>query len=217
MGENNKDSTLFRSINLKPSGKKLPVKYLGGLLILGVAFMLIGTFMQSNDQEPAMPVIKDQDPEETTDVFKSDEGPQELNTMADYETHYETQLARALENVIGVSNVTVMVNLAESERIVYKSNTNTKEQFTEESDREGGTREVQDKSKEEQVVIIRNGDKEEALIVKTEKPDIKGVLVVASGVENIQVKTWIVEAVSRVLDVPSHRVSVLPRKSEEES
>lgn len=173
--------------------------------------------MQSNDNEPVMPVLKEQEPEVASTVFKSNEEPRELNTMADYETHYETQLARALENVLGVTNVTVMVNIAESEKIVYKNNTNTKEQFTEESDREGGTREVQDKSKEEQVVIIRNGDKEEALIVKTEKPDIRGVLVVANGVENIQIKTWIVEAVSRVLDVPQHRVSVLPRKSEEES
>jgi stage III sporulation protein AG len=50
------------------------------------------------------------------------------------------------------------------------------------------------------------------VVVETKKPDIRGVLVVAKGAENIQVKKWIVEAVTRVLGVSSHRVSVVPKK-----
>ncbi|MDQ0256257.1 stage III sporulation protein AG [Evansella vedderi] len=216
MGENKNDSNLFRSINLNTSGKKINVKYLFVLLILGVMFMMIGTFMQSNNEPSTVPVMNEQE-EEISEVFMSNEEPAELNTMSDYEAFYETRLERALESVVGISDVTVMVNLAESERTVFKSNTSTKEQFTEETDREGGTREVHDTTKEEQVVITRSGDKEEPLIERIEKPDIRGVLVVANGVENIQVKNWVIEAVSRVLDVPTHRVSVLPKKSEEES
>ncbi|MCD8508702.1 MAG: hypothetical protein LRY73_01555 [Bacillus sp. (in: Bacteria)] len=38
MGENKKDTALFRAFNLKTSGNKLPIKYLAGLLLLGVFF-----------------------------------------------------------------------------------------------------------------------------------------------------------------------------------
>jgi stage III sporulation protein AG len=37
-------------------------------------------------------------------------------------------------------------------------------------------------------------------------------LVVAKGADNLQIKKWIVEAVTRVLNVPSYRVAVLPKK-----
>ena len=72
------------------------------------------------------------------------------------------------------------------------------QQHTEEVDREGGTRQVEDISEDEQVVTIQTGDSEEPLLVKTEKPEVSGVLVVARGVENVQVKSFVVEAVSRV-------------------
>lgn len=61
-------------------------------------------------------------------------------------------------------------------------------QITSETDSNGGKREVEDNSTEEQIVIIREGDKEVPLVRETEKPNIRGVLVVAKGAENIQVK-----------------------------
>jgi stage III sporulation protein AG len=38
------------------------------------------------------------------------------------------------------------------------------------------------------------------------------VLVVAKGADNIEVKKSIIEAVTRALDIPSHRVAVLAKK-----
>ncbi|SIB32256.1 stage III sporulation protein AG [Mycobacteroides abscessus subsp. abscessus] len=76
---------------------------------------------------------------------------------------------------------------------------------------------MEDLSKEDQLVIIRDGEKEVPIVVETKKPVIRGVLVVAKGADNIQVKKWIIEAVTRSLDVPSHRVAVMPKKSKGES
>ncbi len=64
---------------------------------------------------------------------------------------------------------------------------------------------------DEQLVIIRNGDKEVPIVIETKKPEIRGVVVVAQGAENIEVKKWIIEAVTRALGVPSHRVAVMPK------
>ncbi len=136
--------------------------------------------------------------------------------MEDYEIRYENQLRETLAKIVGLNHVSVMVNLDSTEQTIYEKNISSKNQDTNETDREGGTRKVEDRTREEQVVIVRNGDKEEALLVRKEKPVIRGVLVVAQGVENVQVKANVVEAVSRVLDVPTHRVSVMPMKSEEE-
>ncbi|MFA9559430.1 stage III sporulation protein AG [Evansella sp. AB-rgal1] len=219
MDENKQESNLFKSISLRGPGKKMNIKYVFVLLAAGVLFMVVGTFMQSENEPSSIPVLKEEEEDNGTaseEVFMSSDKPEELATMTDYETFYESQLEKALEQVAGVSEVTVIVNLAETENVVYQKNISTKEQTTNETDREGGTREVQDKTNDEQVVITRSGDKEEALIQRTEKPTIRGVLVVANGAENIQVKSWIVEAVSRTLDVPTHRVSVLPKKSKGE-
>ncbi|WP_096434710.1 stage III sporulation protein AG [Alteribacter populi] len=201
--------------------KKVNVKYLFLLLFLGIAFMLVGNIFTSGDdhnslQVSNMEVEEEKESESAEPVFKSSRSDGPL-TMGEYEELYESQLKKSLEQMIGVSDVTVIVNLAETERQIYQTNVNTKEQHTDETDREGGKRKVEDVTKDEEVVIIRSGDKEEPLLQNVEKPSVRGVLVVAKGVDNIQVKTSVVEAVSRVLDVPSHRVSVMPKKPEGES
>ncbi|NUJ69844.1 stage III sporulation protein AG, partial [Pseudoalteromonas sp. 2102] len=71
---------------------------------------------------------------------------------------------------------------------------------------------IQDESTDEKIVIVRKGDEETPLVLQTRKPEIRGVLVVAKGADQVQVKKWIVEAVTRTLNVPSHRVAVLPKK-----
>ena len=79
-------------------------------------------------------------------------------------------------------------------------------------DQQGGERKVLDQSEEEQLVIIREGDKEVPIVLETKKPQVRGVLVVAKGAENVQIEKRIIESVTKLLDVPSHRVSVMPRK-----
>lgn len=220
MNENDKQHTnwlknLFRS-NDDKKRKSSPLQYVAIILCVGVALMVFSNFTKTDTMDNDIPVFK----EETTkdddvSVFGSNKTEDAPSSMQEYEHRYEKQLTETLGQIVGVSDVSVMINLAETETQVYEKNRNTKQQNTNETDREGGTRKVEDITKDDQVVIIRSGDKEEPLVVKTEKPAIRGVLVIAKGVENIQVKTWVVEAVSRVLDVPSHRVSVLPKSKEE--
>ncbi|WP_059103299.1 stage III sporulation protein AG [Shouchella shacheensis] len=204
----------------QPKQKKKPFspKYVLILGCIGVLLMVISQLFGSSPEEVAEPVVSDYEDEavedeEDTPVFGRKV---EDNSMADYEMRYENQLRDSLEEIIGVEDVSIMVNLADTERSVYEKNVSRSRQDTKETDREGGSREVEDVTEEEDVVIVRNGDKEEPLVIATEKPSISGVLVVANGVENAQVKAWVVESVSRVLDVPPHRVSVMPKKSGEE-
>lgn len=195
-----------------------PIQYIAIVLFVGLALMIFSNFSKYSNNQDSLPVFKDEKKVNVEDVsvFSNKDNDDEPFTMRDYEYAYEKQLRETLEKVVGVSDVAVMINLAETESKVFERNKSFKQQNTDETDREGGKRNVEDITRDDEVVIIRSGDKEEPLIAKTEKPTIRGVLVVANGVENIQVKTWVVEAVSRVLDVPSHRVSVLPKKSKGE-
>jgi stage III sporulation protein AG len=196
----------------KEKKKKFSYSYLVLALGIGVAFMMFGNSFSSPKIE-SVPVMKEEAPQ-TQQVFAKKAS--DPSTMIEYEHHFENQLREILEEVIGVSNVSVMVNLDATEQKIYEKNYSEQNQETTETDKDGGKRTIKNKSKDEQVVIINDGEKEVPVVVATEKPTVRGVVITAKGAENIKVKQQIVEAVTRVLDVPSHRVSVLPKKIKEE-
>ena len=180
------------------------------VLLFGVAFMLISDLWGSQKQEASTVMKTETQPaQEDVPAFGSKETKD--STMKEYEDRYENQLKEALEQVAGVSDATVVVNVESTEQKVYVKNNATQSQITKETDREGGNRSIEDKSSDEQLVIIRKGDQEVPIVLETKKPKISGVLVVAKGADNIQVKKWIIESVTRALDVPSHRVAVMPK------
>lgn len=200
--------------------KKGKYQYMMVVLVLGVGFMLFGTLFFGKDQSEApgsgiLPTMKQQETDEEP-VFGHSDDANAPSTISDYEASFENQLKEALEKIIGVNEVSVVVNLDATEQKIFEKNRTTTEQTTTETDKEGGKREVTDTSNNEQVLVIRKNDQEIPVISETKKPVIRGVLIVAKGAENIHVKKMIQEAVTRVLDVPQHKVAVLPKKSEGE-
>jgi len=105
-----------------------------------------------------------------------------------------------------------MVNLDSTPELVVGKNTNTRSSTNQETDKERATRNQNDQSRDEQVVVVQGGKQDQPVILKTLKPKVRGVLVVAKGADNIQVKAWITEAVQKVLDVPAYKISILPKK-----
>jgi len=179
--------------------------------------MIMGSIWKEKVDHPPEAVFNEdtgeQNSSEAFGVKKSDQN----DGMKMFEEQYENQLKEALEEIVGVYSVTVVINVQATEKKVYEKNSILKNQTTHEEDEKGGKRQIEDQSKEDQLVIIRDGEKDIPLVSETRKPEIKGVLVVAGGAENVQVKKWIIEAVTRVLDVPSHKVAVMPKKSKGDS
>ena len=200
--------------------KKGKYIYLIVVLTVGTMIMLISNlFINNESSQNALPTLKNNasiQTEENVETFGKKDSTGN-SVIGDYERAYEVQLKEALDSIVGVSDVSVVVNVDATEKQVLEKNRKSQTQLTDETDREGGKRKVEDQSTDEQLVIIQNGEKEVPIVVETKKPAIRGVLVVAKGADNIQVKKWIVEAVTRSLDVPSHRVSVLPKKTKGES
>lgn len=197
-------------------GKKPPYRNIAILLLAGILLMVSSLFINRGDEtkektnavfEAAGKEVK----EEAAETFGSNNS-KKTGTIASIEKAYESELKETLETMNGVSNVSVIVNVDSTEEKVYEKNAVSQHQITEETDRDGGERKVEDFSTDEKVVIIREGDKEVPLVQQTKKPTIRGVLIVAKGADNISIKKEIVEAVTRVLDVPSHRVAVSAKK-----
>ena len=134
-----------------------------------------------------------------------------ITNVSEIEAHYEKSLQTMLNQIQGVSEVEVMVNVDSTNVQVYEKDLIVGKQSTEETDKNGGRRTVEDETQETKLVFIRQGDQEVPVLVQTKKPEIRGVFIIAKGADNATTKQWIIESVSKVLDVPSYKISVMPR------
>lgn len=187
------------------------------LVLAGAALMIISDMWKDGKDEEAAAVINETaaTDEGEAEAFSFKKGSKEKGITAQ-EEQLEVQLKDALDQIVGVEDASVVVNLEAAGKTIYEKNEVLKNQTTVEEDKEGGTRKIEDQSTEDHLVLIKEGDREVPIILENRKPEVQGVLVVAGGAENIQVKKWIIEAVTRGLDVPSHKVAVMPKKSKGE-
>ncbi|MGE8204476.1 stage III sporulation protein AG [Heyndrickxia sp. NPDC080065] len=202
----------FESKENDSNKKNKKFQYFLILLVCGIAFMLISDIWKSGKKDTSTSVYSASTDQKDVETFGANNKNQN-KTMKDYEMQYETELKDALEEISGVGKVRVIVNLEATESKIYEKNSDIQNRTTNETDPNGGQREIEELTKNDKLVIIRDGEKEVPLVTETKKPVIRGVLVVAEGAKNISIKSMIIEAVSRVLDVPTHRVSVQPKKS----
>ena len=195
----------------KTEGGKPPSKKIGYLIILGLTgvFLIIVSHIFSSEDEPELNL---QPQGETQNIAKADDGAEMSSSdISHVEESLGQELAGMLNKIQSVTEAEVMVNLNATSEQVYEKNTTKGQQITDESDRNGGTRKIEDNTEDSQVVTIRKGDQEMPLLVQTKQPEVRGVFVVAKGADQPSVKNQIVEAVSRVLDVPTHKISVMPK------
>ena len=201
---------LLKNKNLKTINPKMLI-----ILLVGIALMLISNFFSDKNQT-AETFATQKDNTKKSELVSSDENSATDNKSANMnksalEKSYETELQQALEQMSGVSNVTVIVKLTSSERNIYEKNYSSSKKQTEETDNKNGKRNIEENSNDNKVVIIKDGTKDIPLVIEKDMPDVSGVLVVAEGVEKIQIKAKVIEAVTRVLSVESHRVAVMEK------
>ncbi|WP_037463589.1 stage III sporulation protein AG [Shimazuella kribbensis] len=172
---------------------------------VGVGILLFSSFLTTQEEDATSnPLTTEQSDSKPT-------GSLQQNGMKGYEEQFENELSTILSKVVGVSDVSVVVNIDSTEEEVLQSDIHESEQTTSESDTKGGSRSVNQNNVDKKTSVYRTDRGEQPIIIKRLKPRVRGVLVVARGVENLQVKALVMEAVQRILDVPSYRISVLPR------
>jgi len=192
---------------------KTPGRKTGFLIVfglIGLMLLMIGNVFSSSDNH-STGHDTEITPEKKTDMT-AHQTSSSTSDVQELESSYETDLEDMLNKIEGVSDAEVLVNLDSTTVKVYEKDLITNQQTTDEEDTNGGTRQVDDSTQESTVVLVRQADREVPLLVQTKKPDVRGVFVVANGVDHPSVEKWVVDSVSRVLDVPVHRISVKPKK-----
>ncbi len=126
-----------------------------------------------------------------------------------YEETLEKRLEEMLKDMEGVGEVSVMVTLSSNEEKILAENITSNKQHTEEKDKVGGSR-VSDTDAKTNDILMQSGNV--PYVIREEAPVVKGVFIVADGGDNDDTKLQIMNAVSSLLDVPVHKISVEKRK-----
>lgn len=118
---------------------------------------------------------------------------------------YKRELEEILSRINGVGDVNVMVTYSSSfeKNIAYEKNSNKNE-------KKDGDNKIINETSSNTNVVLSSG---EPFVVKQIYPEIKGVVVVADGAEDIFVKQNITDAVTTALGIAPHKVCVV-KKSE---
>lgn len=194
--------TLF---NIKEPQMKV-LKNLAILAILGVLLILIGSiFGQGKKTLIDTSMIGNADNEEVA---------VSTGSVLQYELgkSLKADLTKILSRIEGVGQVSVELTFESGPEyeLAYDEQTRTSE--TEEKDNAGGIRRISELTQERKVVIV-NDRGEKPIVVKEIQPKVRGVVVVAEGADNSRVKASLFSAVQAVLDLPAHRIQVLPAKN----
>lgn len=166
------------------------------VIFLGVMLLMISGMFDSNKKEDKSIDYKGQS----------------LNTnitQDSYEVQLEKRLKEILSKVQGVGDVEVMIALESGKEIVTKDDSIKENATTNEEALNGDKRQIiTDKSQSSTVKIA--GD--EPLILKEISPKISGVLIVAQGGGNVEIKNTLIEATNALLGVEMHKIEVLEMK-----
>ncbi len=185
-GENgNKNTSLLRNIII--------VGMVGTLLLLfGNVFVDTGN---ENQKIPVTSVNKDR----------------EILADSDYESRLTNDLEEIIALIKGVGNVKVKIYISRYAEYEYEYNSNKTNKITSETDQNGGERKIaEDNSESELVIVTDSVGNDKPVIRKKTLPDIEGVLIVAQGAEISLIKYEIIKSVSNLLNIPIHKISVLP-------
>jgi stage III sporulation protein AG len=119
-----------------------------------------------------------------------------INTSKDV---MEEKLAKILSEISGINDVSVMITYSSDGKInpVY----NTKEE-----DKEGK------KTVDSSVVYNEEDSSKKVVIESTETPKVEGVIVVATGASNVEIRSKIAQAVSAVTNVAIYKIQVFEKK-----
>jgi len=134
------------------------------------------------------------------------------STEPEYVRNLENELSSILGKIQGAGRVSVMITLKSGKEIIPAKDESVSDKITNEKDTSGGTRTIDEKTTDDQVVFTSGqGGNSKPLVIKELNPEVKGVIVVAEGAKDSKVKLMISQAVQTVLDIPAYRVTVYER------
>ncbi len=150
--------------------------------VAGLALILISGLLPSDKKKQAEPA--------QTAAEQSDDVQAYCDTL-------EQRLTDTLEQVEGVGRCQVMLTASGTAETVY----------AQDEEQDTAAERIQSQKK---CVVISDSSGERALVRQVVSPEISGVIVVCDGAASSVVKERVNSAVQAVLDLPAHRICVVP-------
>lgn len=180
--------------NINKDGKNRKVENIIFIIILLVALLVALNYVINGN--------KTQDTNtKSTETQNSNNTSQDSNINSSSKSQKEQteeKLAKILSQISGISDASVMITYSQDSKQtpVY----NTKEEQNGDN-----------KSTEKSVAYNESNNDKTAIIESVEMPKIEGVIIVAKGAENVEIRSKIATAVSAITDVPVYKVQVFEK------
>lgn len=131
-----------------------------------------------------------------------------LSSTAEYAKSLENRLNTVLSAIAGAGSVQCMITLdGEIERVLAYSN-DEKNSFTQNTTSNGTTNKTETSTSNKEPILITVNGASEPLVLYEIMPNIKGIVVVASGAGDVRVKLDILKAVQALLNVESSQIEI---------
>ena len=173
---------------------KKKIQYVAILLVIVVILAIYFTSFGSSE------------PSEETSAVQTD------TEIADIDS-VEAKLMDTLSHIDGAGHVEVMITYESSAEIVPALSVDTQTSTTTD-DSENGSSTTTSENTQNEIVTINGSNGSSALVLRENCPEVKGVLVIAEGADDIGVKLNLLNAVQTILSVGPDKVDVYKMNNE---
>lgn len=135
-----------------------------------------------------------------------------LDAMETYAREKEKETKEILEKVEGVGKVKVMITLSASEKRIALEDSDTSDNETKETDKNGGQREIDNIQLKRETVLVRKDGEDTPYVVQISSPEVAGVVVVAQGAGSSQIQAEIIDAIQALFSLEAHKIRVMKMK-----
>ena len=169
------------------------------LFLVGALLLIIVWPTESKDRG----TVTDKTAQEGAKIQDS----QNEESLWEYKQRMEEELKTMLEQMEGVGEANVMISVGDSGKTVVEKDVS----LSKHSEGDGDDA-LTDSDRNEETVYEEGESGERPFIVNNLSPKIQGVLIVADGGDDPEVKAKVLEAVMALFQLESHKISIVKGK-----
>ena len=133
---------------------------------------------------------------------------------ADYVREWEEKLEKSLLFIEGAGQVKVLITLQESEqRVLARDGTESISETTEEDAAGGNRRVTENRIEKKTIYTVDERGQDVPYVIKTITPSVKGVVVIAQGADQPEVRQNIIEAIQVLFDINMNKITIVKMKN----
>lgn len=160
--------------------------------IAGITLILFSSFIPSSNQKNTA--------EKSNNSYVN---------LTQYENELEQNLAEIICSINGAGTTKVLLTMESTVEQIYAADNNIAQNDSN-NKKNSDSESKKDITSENKYITVELADgTEQTVLIKEIQPKVRGVLVVCSGGDNNVVKEKVIDAVTKVLDISSSKVSVV--------